>query len=170
MVHHEGALSVCEVNHQHIKQISNDRALRVRIAEWIGASAIKAALFPGSLMYAITQRGYLYVIQRDGVIVGAAFMKYIHKTLCGFPIHPVNWAVLYGIGSDDPHAFNLLYEQVLQESTKKQVARLHLLREDQTKRMRVSIIDKGIRIIKEGLPVLDLRPPAAEMRFYRVAQ
>ena len=173
MANSQGDLQISEVNPQHLVQINDNLTLRTRLAEWIGASTVKAALFPGRLMYAITQRGHLYVIQRDGAIIGAAFMKYVHKTLCGFPLHPVNWAVLYGLGSDDSHAFDKLYEHVRFEAAKRQIEKLYLgkrLRENPIKRARVYLVDRGFGILKEQLPQLDLGPSEVEMRFYRVAR
>ncbi len=166
----ESILHISEVNPEHLVLISNDLTLRARIADWIGASTIKAALFPGRLMYAITQRGYLYLIQRDGSIIGAAFVKYVHQMRCGERMGATNWAVLYGFGSDDAHAFTKLYEHIHREAAKRKVRRFYLgkkLREHPIKRARLSLIDQTIRILKEQIPVLEHDPSPVELGFYK---
>ena len=120
------------------------------VANNIGVSFTRAVLFPTAFLRALTRRGNLFIAERGSEIVGAAFIKLVHKKSMGELIERQNWAILYGIDAKEDSVFRSLLQHVLDVNNQHGIKRLYLgkgLRRNAVAALRTSVIHREARIL-----------------------
>lgn len=117
--------TVSGIDIRHGYWLKSDPGLRTAIARWIGVSPIKAMFFFDSFFRAIAFKGNLYVVQRDQIVVGAAFMKFPVIKLFDEEIETADWSILYGIGANNMLALEALLRRVFEKNVEARIKHLH---------------------------------------------
>ena len=143
-------ISIQQLDREHEQGLRVDARLRSRVANSIGASLLKAVIFSTSFLQALSRRGNLYLAKRDDQVVGAAYMKFIHRQLMGELLERQNWAVLYGIDAENETIFRSLLQYVLDVNAQQGIKRLYIgngLRRNVVAALKASVVHRETKIL-----------------------